>query len=319
MSYTGEQILAMAIAIKNDLSELGTITTDEQKEYRLRAPFLLDAWQHEIVKASGKTKEFEVACFRKKNLLSDVNQFRIVEYTCEAQEYSGKGANCFYFEVDGDCTVTIQEDGADVSGYYVFNEGEATAFTGTISLSVPTGTKSFLTCKGIITPASQTSTITMTFSGDYYYRHNNRALCPYKFQTADKVPDFKPWYKVEMPSDFKSRSQVVNEFPQWQYAEAANHKWEGENELYVLFSYEGTIRIRYTPIPAKITSLTQTIEIDENTAISGAYYLAEQFCAAEEETSMAAVARRKYAELKAEASVRDPLSPEQIIDVYDFT
>lgn len=317
MAYTAQQIFDLSIAIKNDLSEVGLVTDDETAEFKYRAPYLLDAWQKEIARVGDLYKEFEVSCFRKKNLLTDVNQFRIIENNAESQAYSGKGANSFYLEVDGDCTITFSEDGGNLSGTYIFNGGTATAFTNTITITVPSGTTSFLPVRGILSPASQTSTITMTLSGSYYFRHNNRALSPYKFSAASKVPDFKPWYKIEMPADFKSKTQVIDEFPSWQYAEATQHKWEGSNELYVLFSYEGTIRIKYIPVPAKITSLTQTLEVDDITAMSGAYYLAEQFATSEEEDSTAALCKRKYAELKAEISKKTPLAPQEIIDIYE--
>jgi hypothetical protein len=315
MSYTAQKITDMAIAIVNDLSDSGTVSTTDSAEALHRAPYLLDLWQKEMAKSGDLYKTYEVSCFRKKNLLTDVNQFQIVENNGESQSYSAKGANCFYFEVDGDCSVTIQEDGVDVSGYYVFNNGTPTAFTGTISLSVPAGTTSFLTCKGIISSAG--GNVTMTFTGSYYFRHNNRALSPYKFATADKVPDFKPWYKITMPADFKSRSQVVNEFPSWQYENDASHKWEGNNELYVMFSYEGIIRIKYVPVPVEITSLTQTIEVDDITAISGAYYLAWHFLLSDESTEAAAACKSKFESLKKESMLKAPLSNQEIIDVYE--
>lgn len=312
--YTGLELFDMSVAVIDELSDLGNVVDSQVSEYKYRAPALLDMWQKEMAKSGDLIKTHEISCMRKKNLLTDVNQFRIIENNAETQVYSAIGANSFYFEVDGDCTVRIQENGVDVSGYYVFNDGTPTAFTGTISLSV-TAT-SFLSCKGVISPASQTSTITMTFTGSYYFRHNNRALSPYKFATADKVPDFKPWYKVEMPADFKAKSQVIDEYPSWQYENDTKHKWEGK-DLYVLFSYEGIIRIRYIPVPVKITSLSQTLEIDDTTAMSAVYYLSEHFAMSDQNTELANACRAKFKELKKESLVKTPLSNNEIIDIYE--
>jgi hypothetical protein len=274
-------------------------------------------FQKEVMKAGKEPKTFEVSCFRKKNLLGDLGQYGyIVENNADTQEYTAQGASCFYFEVDGDCRVTLQEDGVDLNGYYVFNNGEVTAFSGEISLSVPTGTTSFLSCKGVFTAASTTSNITMSFTGDYYYRHNNRALSPYKFATADKVPDFKPWYKINMPSDFHSRTQIIQETDPWQYSESNNHKWEGNKELFVLFSFEGIIRFKYIPVPVEITALSQSLEIDDYIAQAGAYYLAEHFALADQNDTLAARCRDKYTELKVEAMMKEPLAVSEIVDVY---
>jgi hypothetical protein len=315
---TGTQIFNRAIAIINEISASGTIDQSSVAEYSARAPYLLDMFQKEVMKIAREPETFEVSCFRKKNLLGDTGQYgNIIENNNESQEYTAQGANSFYFEVDGDCTVTLQEDGVDLSGYYVFNDGDATAFTGTISISVPDGTTSFLSCKGIFTPASTTSNITMTFSGDYYYRHNNRALSSYKFASADKVPDFKPWYKIEMPSDFHSRKQIISETEPWQYAESNNHHWEGRS-LYVLFSFEGIIRIKYIPVPTEITSLTQELEIDDMAAQAGAYYLAEHFAMSDMDDELARRCKEKYRELKLETMLKEPLAVSEIIDVYDI-
>ena len=157
----------------------------------------------------------------------------------------------------------------------------------------------------------------MTISGIYYFKHNNRALSAYKLPSASKVPDFKPWVKITMPADFKSRTQIINETQMWQYSESNNHKWEGNNELYVLFSYEGIIRIKYIPIPVEITTLEQTLEIDDISAQSGAYYLAEHFAMADQNDTLAAMCRNKYRELKMESIIRNPLTPTEIVDVYN--
>lgn len=317
--YTGTEIFSQAIAILDELSDSGTIVESQIKEYKHRAPYLLDLWQREMIKNGDLFKTFELSCFRKKNLLGDTSQLGIIiENNAEPQSYSASGAYCFYIEVDGDCTLTFTEDGTPLSGKYSFNGGAETAFTGTVNITVPAGTTSFLPIRGIL--AASGGTVTMTISGTYYFKHNNRALSPYKFATADKVPDFKPWYKVQMPSDFKSRSQIISEYPSWQYQEGSSSvKWEGANELYVMFSYEGIIRIKYIPVPTKITDLSQTIEVDDITATSGAYYLAEHFAMADMNDELARRCKEKFRELKIDSMVKTPLQPAEIKDVYSIT
>ncbi len=317
--YTGTEIFSQAIAILDELSDSGTIVESQIKEYKHRAPYLLDLWQREMIKNGDLFKTFELSCFRKKNLLGDTSQLGIIiENNAEPQSYSASGAYCFYIEVDGDCTLTFTEDGTPLSGKYSFNGGAETAFTGTVNITVPAGTTSFLPIRGILTASG--GNVTMTISGDYYFKHNNRALSPYKFATADKVPDFKPWYKVQMPSDFKSRSQIISEYPSWQYQEGSSSvKWEGANELYVMFSYDGIIRIKYIPVPTKITDLSQTIEVDDITATSGAYYLAEHFAMADMNDELARRCKEKFRELKIDSMVKTPLQPAEIKDVYSIT
>jgi hypothetical protein len=151
MSYTGTEIFDRAIAILDELSDTGAVVDSQIKEYKYRAPYLLDLWQKEMAKSGDFFKTFELSCFRKNNLLGDVSQMgKIIENNGETQEYSAVGAHCFYLEVDGDCTLTFTEGGANVSGTYSFNGGAETPFDGTINIAVPAGTTSFLPVKGIL-------------------------------------------------------------------------------------------------------------------------------------------------------------------------
>ena len=318
MAYTGRELFERAMAVMDEISETGALNPDDVAEYEAKAPLLLDIWSRRMAKTAGRKKSFEISCVRKKNLLGDLNQVgKIIENNGETQTYSGTGAYCFYIEVDGDCTVTFTENGSHLSGKYTFNNGEETEFNGTINITVAEGTTSFLPLKGILNATG--GDVTMTITGSYYFRHNNRALSPYKYPSADKVPDFKPFYKVELPDDFVSRSQIISEYPQWQYQEGSSSvKWENDKDLYVMFSYEGIIRINYVSLPAKITSLDQTIEYPEHVAMSAVPYLVKHFARADMNSEIAQDAKEEFAQMYVDAAVKEPLTPVEIIDVYSM-
>jgi len=318
--YTGKEIFEMAMAVMDEISENGQLSPDDVAEYRAKAPYLLELWSKRMAKSFGNKKTFEFVATKKKNLLGDLNQVsNIVENNGEIQEYSGKGANCFYLEVDGDCRITFKEDGGSISGKYVFNNGEETDFTDTIEITVPEGTKTFLPVKGILFTQRQDSTITMTITGDYYFRHNNRALSPYKYPSVSKVPAFEAYYKIELPEDFISRTQIISEEPKWQYNEGSPQiKWENDRDLYVMFSYDGVIRINYVSLPKKITSLDQEIEYPEHIAISAVPYLVKHFARADMNDEIANDALQEFAQMYANTYAQEPLTPTQIIDVFNI-
>jgi hypothetical protein len=85
-----------------------------------------------------------------------------------------------------------------------------------------------------------------------------------------------------------------------------------------MFSYDGIIRIKYIPVPTKITDLSQTIEVDEISAVSGAYYLAEHFAMADQNSELAQRCREKFRELKIDSMVKQPLQPSEIKDIYSI-
>lgn len=55
MAYTGTQLFNMSIAIIDEISDSGTIVEAQVKEYKSRAPYLLDLWQHEMIPIENLT------------------------------------------------------------------------------------------------------------------------------------------------------------------------------------------------------------------------------------------------------------------------
>lgn len=315
MATTARNIFNKAISIIDELTDTGIINDAYVREYSARAPYLLDLWQKEMAKSGDLYKVFEITRVRPRNLLGDLNHYGVIrENNGTPETFSANNARCFYLEVDGDCTISFTENGSPVSGEFIFNKGTSQPFSGSINITVPQGTTSCLPVKGILN--TNGGNVALTLSGQYYFRHNNIALCDYKLKEPEDVPDFTPWVKITMPEDFKSQSQIINEYPSWQYDESHNHKFEGANRLYVLFSYEGLIRITYVPVPVEITDLDQVLEIDDITATTGAYYLAEHFAMADFNDELARACRYKYRDLKAEAMIKTPLSATEIIDMY---
>ena len=86
-----------------------------------------------------------------------------------------------------------------------------------------------------------------------------------------------------------------------------------------MFSYDGIIRIKYIPVPTKITDLSQTIDVDDITCISGSYYLAEHFAMADMNDELARRCKEKFRELKIDSMVKTPLQPSEIKDIYNIS
>lgn len=124
------------------------------------------------------------------------------------------------------------------------------------------------------------------------------------------------WLKFLLPVRLKSIKQILFLDSDSQLKPIQRRQY-GKSDIYFYFTETGTVKMLYTNIPVKITSLSQVLEVDDITAVSGAYYLAEQYAAGEEETTVAAICKRKFEELKAELSKEDPPSPEEIIDVFE--
>jgi hypothetical protein len=191
MSYTGNEVFAMAISILDELSDSGTIVDSQINEYKYRAPYLLDMWQKEI----------------------------------------------------GDSLQTIEE-----------------------------------------------------------------------YENTDADNNYK-WDKFALPTNLKRIKEIMFINSESQIS-SIPYKRFGDSDIYLYFNDTGTARMLYVPIPAKITALTQSLEVDENIATSGAYYLAEHFALADQNSELAAMCRDKFAQLSIQKP--KPINSADIIDCYNI-
>lgn len=148
---------------------------------------------------------------------------------------------------------------------------------------------------------------------------------------ASNVPYYRPWVKKTMPTDFKSVDQIVSEYVDYsnnvigQYTKDASYKWEGRNNLYIDYYFDGNIRIIYHPIPTLLTfsgtgnsntDLNQTLTIDDITARTILPYGLAAHLLLTENSASASFFNQRYEELKFEGTRQQAASAEQIINIY---
>jgi hypothetical protein len=212
-----------------------------------------------------------------------------------------QSAQAYYFEVDDSATVYIE----DFTNTWNLK--------GTINASSTSG---FTAYKGVITPTEGATKSRMRFAGSYYYRHNNRALFNVPFANKNKVPDYRPWVKKTMPSNFKSVDDIISEYPERVYTSDSNYKWEGRDALYVDYYYSGTIRIVYRPVPIKLEKMTDTLQVDDVTARTILPYGLGAHLMLSENTDSASFFQQRYEEMKLNSGRQHPSSIETITNVY---
>jgi hypothetical protein len=307
MSTTAQQIYKKALALIDELLPTGAINAAKTGDYAGKAPSIIDMLQKELTKNSDLYKIYEIACSPIPNMLGLTSGFDIQEYkglplTFECSNDTYGGVKAYHFEVDKPCTVYIED----------YNGTWNTLSTITASPTVA----GFTPYKGTVTPTVGATKSRIRATGTYYFRIVNRGLFNYPVEQA---PDYMPWIKIDLPTDLKSIDQVITEFPDRQYTKDANYKteWEGNRQsLYVNYYYIGKIRVQYKPIPTEITALTDTLEIDDITAQIIAYGLAESFVATEQNEYLAKIFKDKFNILKAENYVKQPVTIQNITDVY---
>jgi hypothetical protein len=142
----------------------------------------------------------------------------------------------------------------------------------------------------------------------------------YKTETITRtaVTDNESGYaKYTMPSDFQSIFQIITEEVDSKYQLATDFKWEGNNILYIPDNFIGVYRVVYSPIPAPLTAMTDTLVLDDITCrtilVNG---LASRLLT-NENTNLANYFGDIYNELKNKPKRKQPTSINKIKDVYD--
>jgi hypothetical protein len=304
MSVTVQEVLNIFYSLADLLDDNGNITSSDAAPYENKTPSILNILQGELIKQGDLFKTYEISNTPITNMFGmtfdDLKEYDGVNeliLECEG------AAKAYSIDVDSECTIYIED--------YTTN------WNTLATINVPSTVNDFDNYNGVITPTTGATKTRYRITGSYFARVNNYAFFEYPLQ-ASKVPVYRKWVKKSMPSDFKSIDQIINEESQ-NYYNNPNFKWEGKSDLYVDYDYSGSIRIVYHPVPVRITSLTDTLQVDDVTAITILPYGLAAHLLLEENDTMAAFYQSRYEELRNISSIKQPTSESQIVDMYNST
>jgi hypothetical protein len=173
------------------------------------------------------------------------------------------GSRAYYFEVDRQCSVYIEEQ---VGGVWTILS----------TIIIPNTVTSFTAYKGLITPSSVLNQVRIRFGGLYPYNIRNRYLCQYTFPTVADIPDYTPYVKYSMPANFMKLKGVVHRTDPRVYEHMSSYFWEGKRTLVVNYEYTGSFDIEYFTYPADITSTTDdayAFEVDIDACEAIPYFM----------------------------------------------
>lgn len=305
MAVLAQDLFNKLLAIIDNFTEDGVAIPDaENIDVQKKFIVFADMAQKELWKYNKVTKQVEITSKPPENRLGRTSNFNIVDFEGDAQYYPNEDGvtdvQGYSIKVDGDCTITFEEEIASVWTQ--------------IEQLTPTSISTLTLYKGVLTVTSTDNPVRMVISGTTHFRHKDRALWKVLYQ-ADKVPEYAAWVKYDMPSDFNAIDEVVEEFPTRQYKESPNFKMENYRDYYYNFYFEGLIRITYKPIPIAITALTDTMQIDDVLAQAIVYDVGAKVGFYENKDVVNYCEQRRI-EAKIEASSEQPASEEAIGNVY---
>lgn len=302
MATTVNDVFGLSMALIDEVLDTGIINPTDTASYSAKTPKLLTMLQTELINQGDLFSTYEISNKPIDSLLGnaefDVKQFLGTEFTCEC----AGSVKAYYFEVDRVGTVYVE----DYNGSWNILATIVTTYTAS----------SFTAYKGLVTPSSGATRSRLRFTGSYYYLSINRAMFSVPFAVQADVPDYKPWVKFQMPLDFKSVNEIIDEYPNQQYGQDSAFKWEGRRDLYINYFYIGKVRIVYRPIPLTLTALTDILQIDDVTARTLLPYGLAAHLMLEENAATASFFNGRYQELKADAAKKPPASTEIIANYY---
>lgn len=304
MAITMQSILYKARALLDEYTDEGVITPSaDVADIEAKAILFADMAQKELYQTAKFEKTFSFSNKPAPNLLGNFSGFDMTDFIGVDQTYPDSGVigvKAYYFESSG-------------AGMAYIEEYDGSAWNTLITVSMPIG-DSFVAYKGTVTVTDPTYPVRLRFSGSTFYRHINRCLFSYPF-AASQIPDYKPWYPVQMPSDFMDISQLIVEYPEQQYAKDSLYKWEYPNTLYLNYYFNGNYRMNYYPIPTTVENTTDTLECNEIIGQAIVYYVAARLAPFENQ-SLVNFFESKYLELKLQSAMQKPLSWETVKPTY---
>lgn len=295
---TVQDIFYNVAALLDEYTEDGAIVagsdTIDMQEKTIR---FTNMAQRELYKIGRNYKTFEFYQKPYDNLLG--NQMNEVDYIGTIQTYGDVIGKCYYIEIFGSGTLKIQEM---LNGSWT-------------DLSVQNiSTTKFESFKGVITTSQPSLQVRLLLDGTNVFKHRNRAIFEYPFSLTD-IPSYQSSVQRAFPSDFGYLDKVVSEITNGGYNRASNYLIDGNQFIYVPYNVECSYKVYYRPIPTTITTINDTLQVDDITASAISYYVASKV-APYENKDLISFFENKYQELKQELKQSLNIQSEVMTNYY---
>lgn len=293
----GTDILNIALTLIDEAPVNNTFDVSNTAEYRAKAPYMLNAIQVELLDKSDYFKSHTIS---RKPITPLLGEYAVLEHNTSDLNYDCAGmVSSYYFEVNGSCTVYIEDYTTDWNILATIN---------------PIGDTKFTAYSGKVTGTVGATRSRIRFSGSYYYNFTNFAL--YKENFEGSVPAYRPYVKQTLPVDYDSLNEIIVD--SGDYERGYDYKFEGK-DFYIPYDFEGNMRIIYRPIPTLITTLDQILDLDATICRGIVPYGLGAKLMVNENTKVASYLQSVYDELKQTLKKTRPSERQKIIDTYDAT
>ena len=274
------QIKDMALQLIDEYSSNGELISGaDNADVLNKMTNLANAAQAQISEFAKIRAVHEIVQYPINNLLGE--SYDIHQHTGEDLEYeSDTPAKAYYFEVDGEATVYVEELS---SGWQVLE-----------TINVPGTVAGFTAYKGLINASNPNNKTRLRFSGSYPYNTRNRALYEFAFSSADKVPAYQEEVKYDLPSDFWQLENILFLSTNSKRFTEFIHYTFRDGTLFIPRSFKGEFRVNYFKKPVALVEDADVPEIDSKYHHLIAQYVAAMVLVSRGETSKGTQLRNFY-------------------------
>jgi hypothetical protein len=303
MAKTKGECLALFLRTLDEATKKGVeLAATKNADYRDKFNYFLDEAQRYIAGIIKIPAVFQVTQNPIPNQLGLLNGFDIQQYLPGTTKVlTGTGTKSYYFEIDNIGTITIAVNGATVD---------------TIENTVK---RTFTAYKGNIN-ATDSDTVTITFSGNYPYNIRNTALFAYSFATDDDVPNYTRYVSYDMPADFMSFDNVILRSDPAVYEVYKTMRWENNKKVILEYFKTGSFDIHYYKYPATIlpTAPDNTVLEVEDKAVDLVVLQAGIMATAADNPSLSSWLRSLYIEKVQNIVGTETPTETQIVTIYSM-
>lgn len=228
----------------DEFSVNGILRTEtDNLDYRLRGNRIIDEVQKDMAKIVKIAKVKEYTQYPISNQLGN-NNFPIYQHIGTDISYEANGSLAYYFEVDSESTVYIEEETA------------TDVWTVLSTIAIPSTVIGFTEYSGKITASSINNNIRIRFGGSYPYQFRNVALYNVNFKATANIPAYSLYVEHTMPFGFYKLNKISFEsYDNSSYCnEFSDYYFENPTTLLVNHEYKGLIRVHYWAMPTTILS-----------------------------------------------------------------
>lgn len=290
------------------------VPTNDNADYLNKANSLIDQAQKKIATKAKIHSRVSYSQYPITPINGKYYGFEMKQYLPTGDDLTDvvcQNARAFYFEVNGNCFVSIEESLDQVTWtladiQYVYND----TLIDTINPIAVSSDLVYKQYKGLVNPTSDQHFVRIRMSSAYPFVARNRALWDVPFVDPTYVPVYTPKLEVEVTdSKWMKFDRIVHRTDSLTYQQMIDFSSIGRKTFIMDYFYTGSFDIHYYKVPEDIDSSTTDateLEVYEGMAQEAIPYYVAGHMIADEYPSLAMMLLNEFQAIYEDLKTEEP-------------